>query len=157
MKPYGLYFGFKRILFKLLSFFRWHKNAPPRNSSDKPGVYSNVYSKGCTSYHDQGFIFARVGKFAGYPQVIKMVELRMKRLLKLAGLNPDLTPHSLRHTHTSLLAEAEATLEQIMQRLGHANDEITRRIYLHITKPKRKEAAQKFSELMRASKKSDQS
>ncbi|KJD43828.1 integrase [Paenibacillus terrae] len=86
-----------------------------------------------------------------------MVELRMKRLLKLAGLNPDLTPHSLRHTHTSLLAEAEATLEQIMQRLGHANDEITRRIYLHITKPKRKEAAQKFSELMRASKKSDQS
>ncbi|ODA10544.1 tyrosine-type recombinase/integrase [Paenibacillus polymyxa] len=114
-------------------------------------------SKRPKTYHDQGFIFARIGKFAGYPQVIKMVELRMKRLLKLAGLNPDLTPHSLRHTHTSLLAEAGATLEQIMQRLGHANDEITRRIYLHITKPKRKEAAQKFSELMRASKKSDQS
>ncbi|MGX4583332.1 tyrosine-type recombinase/integrase [Paenibacillus chitinolyticus] len=104
------------------------------------------------SYHDEGFIFARTGRYAGYPQVIKMVELRMKRLLKLAGLNSELTPHSLRHTHTSLLAEAGVSLEQIMQRLGHSNDDITKRIYLHITKPKRKEASQKFGELMRASK-----
>ncbi|OPG94127.1 site-specific integrase [Chryseobacterium mucoviscidosis] len=106
-------------------------------------------------YHDEGFVFARTGEYAGYPLVIKIVNNRMKRLLKLAKLNPDLSPHSLRHTHVSLLAEAGASLEQIMQRLGHSNDEITRRIYLHITKPKRKEAAQKFSELMKASKKPD--
>lgn len=78
-----------------------------------------------------------------------MVELRMKRLLKLAELNLELSPHSLRHTHTSLLAEAGASLEQIMDRLGHADDEITRMIYLHITKPKKKEASQMFAELMR--------
>lgn len=41
----------------------------------------------------------------GYPILIKTVENRMARLLKLAGLNEALTPHSLRHTHTSLLAE----------------------------------------------------
>ncbi|WP_274484423.1 tyrosine-type recombinase/integrase [Paenibacillus polymyxa] len=64
----------------------------------------------------------------------------MKRLLKLAGLNQELTPHSLRHTHTLLLAEIGISLEQIMHRLGHSNDDITKRIYLHITKPKRKEA-----------------
>lgn len=103
-------------------------------------------------YHDEGFVFARVGEYAGYPLVLKIINNRMKRLLKLAGLNQELSPHSLRHTHVSLLAEAGASLEQIMQRLGHSNDDITRRIYLHITKPKRKEAAQKFSELMRASK-----
>lgn len=108
-----------------------------------------------TKYHDEGFVFARVGEYAGYPLVIKIVNNRMKRLLKLAELNPDLSPHSLRHTHVSLLAEAGASLEQIMQRLGHSNDDITKRIYLHITKPKRKEAAQKFSELMKASKKPD--
>lgn len=79
----------------------------------------------------------------------------MKRLLKLAGLNQELTPHSLRHTHTSLLAEAGISLEQIMHRLGHSSDRITTKIYLHITKPKRKEASQKFGELMRASKKTD--
>ncbi|MGP3787194.1 tyrosine-type recombinase/integrase [Paenibacillus sp. 1A_MP2] len=89
-------------------------------------------------YHDEGFVFARTGEYAGYPLVIKIVNNRMKRLLKLAKLNPDLSPHSLRHTHVSLLAEAGASLEQIMQRLGHSNDEITRRIYLHITKPKEK-------------------
>lgn len=104
-----------------------------------------------STYHNEGFVFARSGEFAGYPLVVKIVNNRMKRLLKLADLNQDLTPHSLRHTHVSLLAEAGASLEQIMQRLGHSNDDITRRIYLHITKPKRKEAAQKFSELMRAS------
>ncbi|MEN1989866.1 site-specific integrase [Paenibacillus hubeiensis] len=107
------------------------------------------------SYHDEGFVFARVGAYAGYPEIPKKVGLRMARIIKLANLSSSLTPHSLRHTHASLLAEAGATLEQIMHRLGHANDEITRRIYLHITKPKRKEAAQKFSELMKASKKSD--
>jgi integrase len=30
----------------------------------------------------------------------------MARLLAIAHLNPEPTPHSLRHTHTSLLAEA---------------------------------------------------
>ncbi|WP_172619578.1 tyrosine-type recombinase/integrase [Paenibacillus alvei] len=107
------------------------------------------------TYHDHGFVFAKLGQYAGYPEVIKMIQLRMKRLLRLADLNQELTPHSLRHTHTSLLAEAGVSLEQIMQRLGHADDDITRKIYLHITKPKRIEASQKFGELMRASKKTD--
>lgn len=31
--------------------------------------------------------------------------------------------HSLRHTHTSLLAEAVVSLEQIMDRLGHTDDQ----------------------------------
>lgn len=107
-------------------------------------------SKRPNCYHDHGFVFAKTGQYAGYPEIIKTIEFRMKRLLKLAGLNQELTPHSLRHTHTSLLAEADVSLEQIMHRLGHANDQITRRIYLHITKPKRKEASQKFGELMRS-------
>lgn len=72
----------------------------------------------------------------------------MKRLLKKAGLNEKLTPHSLRHTHTILLAEAGVGLEEIMDRLGHADNDTTRKIYLHVTKDKKKEAAQKFIELM---------
>ncbi|MNO02296.1 hypothetical protein D3C81_2226510 [compost metagenome] len=36
-----------------------------------------------------------------------------------------------------------------MERLGHADDKVTKSIYLHITKTRKKEAAQKFSELMR--------
>lgn len=44
-----------------------------------------------------------------------------------------LTPHALRHTHTSLLAEQGVTLEAISRRLGHADSEITKKIYLHVT------------------------
>lgn len=90
------------------------------------------------TYHDKEFVFANTDKFPGYPYLIKTIENRMKRLLKIAELNEELTPHSLRHTHTSLLAEAGATLPEIMDRLGHVDDNTTKMIYLHITKPKRK-------------------
>ncbi len=74
----------------------------------------------------------------------------MKRLLRIAGLNEALTPHSLRHTHTSLLAEAGVSPEQIMDRLGHTDDQITKNVYLHVTQEMKKEASQKFAELMRS-------
>ncbi|ARC76552.1 MULTISPECIES: site-specific integrase [Bacillus subtilis group] len=103
------------------------------------------------TYHNEGFVFAQLDEVnAGYPAYVKLIEIRMKRLLKIANLNPSLTPHSLRHTHTSLLAEAGVSLEQIMDRLGHTDDDTTKNIYLHITKPKKKEASHKFSELMRS-------
>ncbi|MHB8124615.1 MAG: hypothetical protein ACYDEJ_03060 [Desulfitobacteriaceae bacterium] len=50
---------------------------------------------------------------------------------------------------TSLLAEAGVSLPDIMDRLGHADDDITKNVYLHVTKVKKKEASQKFGELMR--------
>lgn len=102
------------------------------------------------TYHDKDFVFAQMDEeYAGYPIYAKLIGIRMKRLLKIADLNPNLTPHSLRHTHTSLLAEAGVSLEQIMDRLGHTDDDTTKNIYLHITKPKKKEASQKFGQLMR--------
>jgi integrase len=36
-----------------------------------------------------------------------------------------------------------------MERLGHSDDETTRKVYLHVTQTKKKEASQKFSELLR--------
>lgn len=100
-------------------------------------------------YHDKDFVFAKTENYPGCPELIKIIENRMSRLLKIAKLNESLTPHSLRHTHTSLLAEAGVGLPEIMDRLGHQDDETTKNIYLHVTKTMRKEAAQKFSELMR--------
>ncbi len=69
---------------------------------------------------------------------------------KLAGLNKKLTPHSLRHTHTSLLGEAGVLLEDIMNSLGHTDDDTTRNIYRHPTEEMKKEASQKFGQLMRS-------
>lgn len=102
------------------------------------------------AYYNKDFIFAKMKRKHGYPIVIKNVRDRMKRLLKIADLNEDLTPHSLRHTHTSSLAEAGVALEQIMDRLGHSDDQITKDVYLHVTQEMKKEAPKKFSELMRS-------
>lgn len=100
------------------------------------------------SYKDDQFVFTNVNKYPGYPIVIKVVQLRMARLLRLCQLSTDFTPHTLRHTHTSLLAEAGVSLEQIMERLGHIDDQTTKNIYLHITKEMKKEASHKFAQLM---------
>jgi integrase len=100
-------------------------------------------------YHDKDFIIVHK-KNHGYPEPIHTFNNRMNRLLKIAKLNMDLTPHSLRHTHTSLMAEAGATLPEIMARLGHKDDEVTKTVYLHVTKPVQKKTSQKFSELMRS-------
>lgn len=99
------------------------------------------------TWHDGNFVFT-ARNLPGYPVDPSLIFRAMKRNLKRAGLNHALSPHSLRHTHTSLLAEAGVSLEAIMERLGHANDAITRTIYLHITKGVKKDAAQKFQELM---------
>jgi integrase len=95
-----------------------------------------------------GYVFANVNRHPGYPILIKFVENRMARILKMTELNPALTPHSLRHTHTSLLAEAGVPLEAIKERLGHGDDEITERIYLHITNVMKTEAADQFTKHM---------
>jgi integrase len=94
------------------------------------------------------FVFIKEGEFAGYPLNPKDVQSRLERLVKIAKLNQRVTPHTFRHTHTSLLAEAGVDLVTIMDRLGHKDDSITRDIYLHITKQVKKEAAHKFSQLM---------
>ncbi len=102
------------------------------------------------TYYDKDFIFTKESVYLGYPEIIKTIENRMARILKLAKLNERLTPHSLRHTHTSLLAEAGVSLPEIMERLGHKDDETTKQVYMHTTKAMKKEASHKFSELMKS-------
>ena len=66
------------------------------------------------------------------------------KIFKKASLSvgKDLSPHSLRHTHTSLLAEQGVPLEVISRRLGHAGSKITKQVYLHVTdRQKEKDAA----------------
>ena len=45
-----------------------------------------------------------------------------------------LSPHSLRHTHASLLAANGMTPDEIARRLGHNKSIITKNIYIHVTK-----------------------
>jgi integrase len=111
-------------------------------------VQEGVIDRIRDAYYNQDFMFAKMERHYGYPIVNKNVRDRIKRLPTIAGLNEDITPHSLRHTHTLLLAEAGVSLEQIMDRLGHTDDQITKNVYLHVTQEMKKEASRKFAKLM---------
>lgn len=98
-------------------------------------------------YKDQGFIFTCS---EGYPCTIKQFSNRLQRLLaKMPDLCKHITPHTFRHTHASLLIEANVNMKVISHRLGHSSVATTDEIYGHLTRGLEKEASQKFSELMR--------
>ena len=52
-------------------------------------------------------------------------------------LGRNITSHVMRHTMTSLFAEAGVSLDIISRRLGHHDSKITRDIYYHVTKTQR--------------------
>ncbi|MGE8022101.1 tyrosine-type recombinase/integrase [Peribacillus frigoritolerans] len=95
-------------------------------------------------YEDQDFIFA---ENIGHPRVMKQVVLRLQRLMKHLDVDKHITPHSFRHTHTSLLIEAGAGVKEIQERLGHSDINTTMNIYAHMTKNIEEKTSHKFSEL----------
>ncbi|MEK5181388.1 tyrosine-type recombinase/integrase [Paenibacillus odorifer] len=82
----------------------------------------------------------------GYPIQITSIPRIMKAVLEQAGLPTQLTPHSLRHTHVSLLASnPRVGLTEIQARIGHkSNSKVTELIYLHVTKQRQYEIADDF-------------
>ncbi|MBL3645773.1 site-specific integrase [Bacillus sp. RHFB] len=95
-------------------------------------------------YEDQDFIFA---ENTGHPRVMKQMVLRLQRLMKHLDVDKHITPHSFRHTHTSLLIEAGAGVKEIQERLGHSDINTTMNIYAHMTKNIEEKTSHKFSEL----------
>jgi len=67
----------------------------------------------------------------------------LKKILLEKGLNPNISPHTLRHSFATHLLEYGADLRVIQEMLGHS-DISTTRIYTHITNNKIKEDYQKY-------------
>ncbi|MCY9733119.1 site-specific integrase [Paenibacillus alvei] len=145
----------------VLTSVKKYELGPPKNTSSIRKVtigdsvikaiksqlaWCNEMKETGNTIHDVGFVFWSI-KYPGFPGSIQSIENRFSYLLEAVGL-PPLTPHSLRHTHTTLLAEAGEQLAVIQDRLGHKNDDITKRIYLHVTRGQKKLVPDRFEKVM---------
>lgn len=73
------------------------------------------------------------------PMYPRLLQLRLKRHLAAAGLDPNLTPHKLRHSYATHMLDAGADLRSIQELLGHAHL-VTTQVYTHVTTDRLKKA-----------------
>lgn len=98
---------------------------------------------GC-NWHDNGLVFT--GK-TGKPLFASTPQHAMKRTCARLDL-PPVTPHGLRHLHASLLLDEGVPVTAVSTRLGHANANVTMKIYAHALPGQDVRAAQAIGKVL---------
>ncbi|CUB53148.1 Transposase from transposon Tn916 [Bacillus subtilis] len=83
----------------------------------------------------------------GSPINPKRLSTQMTRMSKRLGI--DFKFHDLRHTHATLMLEADVNVKVIQERLGHANINTTLGVYSHVTRHMEDEAVKRFDSIFK--------
>ena len=104
-------------------------------------LYMNEYRKSINiSEGFEGYLFInRRGKNL----TRNMIFIIIKDLVKKAGLNKNISPHTFRHSFATHLIEGGADLRAVQEMLGHESI-TTKEIYTHLNKNYLKEVVNKF-------------
>lgn len=110
---------------------------------------NRLLNKTMNNYPKDDFVFTKYyakenKELPILPTSIKSTFTRMRIKFNI----PKLHSHIFRHTHVSLLSEAGISLEIIQNRLRHKDNNTTQKIYLHITKKSKINAAITFEKYM---------
>ncbi len=81
----------------------------------------------------------RTGRRIGREQLWRLV----KRYVTRCGIDPDISPHSLRHSFATHLLAGGADLRQVQELLGHASIQTTQ-IYTHVDRSRLQKVHQQF-------------
>jgi site-specific recombinase XerD len=73
------------------------------------------------------------------PMYPRLIQMRLKRYLEIAGLDPKLTPHKLRHSYATHMLDRGADLRSVQELLGHAHLATTQ-VYTHVSTDRLKRA-----------------
>lgn len=92
--------------------------------------------------HELDLVFCRED---GSPLPKSTLFNAFRRILKKVDL-PQLSIHSLRHTHAVLMLESKAEMKYIQEALGHSSMQITSDVYSHVSKKIESDAINKFEE-----------
>lgn len=81
------------------------------------------------------------------PLNINNANTMLKRIIERQKIDKDVTTHYFRHTHVSVLADMDVPLRVIKDRIGHADTNITEKIYMHVTKKARQDFEAKIAQI----------